>query len=183
MEEINSIYKAVDNINKEYFEFNPQYLKHIFKIQVSYQDGERSLYKLKQDEKGNKIGADKVREDVINAGKEIKNTINNLKNNDSIKSNIKYLVVIEGQASKKPLKHNDPEWHNNNTLSYLRALKLYEFWRDEAGIDFKRMDKCELVICGSGEEGVPRDPIDENNQRFLIHIVPVIGDIHISKPK
>ena len=121
MEEINSIYQAVDNIDKKYFDFNE----------------------------------------------------------DSIKTNIKYLVVIEGQASKIPF--YESEWKNNNTLSYLRSLKLYEFWRDEAHIDFKKMDKCELVICGSGEEGVPRDEIDENNQRFLIHIVPVIGDIHLSQ--
>lgn len=47
------------------------------------------------------------------------------------------------------------------------------------------MDKCELVIAGSGEYGVPRatrisDKDDSKNQRFLIHIVPVIGDIHLN---
>lgn len=182
MEEINSIYKAVDNIDKQYFEFNEQYLKHIFKIQVNYQVKQFSLDKLKQDAPGgNKAAADKVRKDLINAGQTIKTTIENLQNNDSIKSNVKYLVVIEGQASKSPFYQDD--WQNNNTLSYLRALKLYEFWRDIAHIDFKKMDKCELVISGSGEEGVPRDPVDVNNQRFLIHIVPVIGDIHIAKPE
>jgi hypothetical protein len=44
------------------------------------------------------------------------------------------------------------------------------------------MDKCELVIAGSGEKGVPRSQVQESyNQRFLIHIVPVIGDIHLDK--
>ena len=181
MEEINSIYQAVDNIDKQYFEFNDEYLKHIFKIQVNYQTKQFSLYKLKQDADGDVAGADKVRQDLINAGKEIKRTIENLQSNDSIKTNIKYLVVIEGQASKSAFYQDD--WHNNNTLSYLRALKLYEFWRDQAHIDFKKMEKCELVISGSGEEGVPRDPVDINNQRFLIHIVPVIGDIHLTKGK
>ncbi len=180
MEEINSIYQAVDNIDKQYFEFNEEYLKHIFKINVNYQTKEFSPYKLKQDEAGDIAAANKVRKDLIAAGQEIKKTIENLQKNDSIKTNIKYLVVIEGQASKIPF--YESEWKNNNTLSYLRSLKLYEFWRDEAHIDFKKMDKCELVICGSGEEGVPRDKIDKNNQRFLIHIVPVIGDIHLTKP-
>lgn len=70
--------------------------------------------------------------------------------------------------------------HNNNVLSYQRALALHRFWREQAGIDFSNMEKCELVICGSGEDGVPRDANREvNNQRFLIHIVPVIGDIHL----
>ena len=179
MEEINSIYQAVDNIDKKYFEFNEEYLKHIFKIQVSYQKKEFSPYKLTQDEKGDIAGANKVRQDLILAGQEIKKTIENLQKNDSIKSNIKYLVVIEGQSSKIPF--YEDEWRNNNTLSYLRAYKLYEFWRDKAHIDFKKMDKCELVISGSGEEGVPRDKVDSRNQRFLIHIVPVIGDVHLNK--
>lgn len=42
------------------------------------------------------------------------------------------------------------------------------------------MPKCELVISGSGEGGVPRDTTREDfNQRFLIHIVPVIGNIRM----
>ena len=49
-EEIMSIYKAVDNIDPEYFEFNQDYLKHIFKIQVNYQKGKFSLDNLLQDD-------------------------------------------------------------------------------------------------------------------------------------
>lgn len=46
------------------------------------------------------------------------------------------------------------------------------------------MPKCELVISGSGEKGVPRDISSEtNNQRFLIHIVPVIGNIKLDDKK
>ena len=49
-EEIMAIYKAVDNIDPEYFEFNKEYLKHIFKIQVNYQKGKFSLDNLLQDD-------------------------------------------------------------------------------------------------------------------------------------
>ena len=64
-------------------------------------------------------------------------------------------------------------------LSYQRALGLHNFWKKN-GIDFSNMNKCELVISGSGEKGVPRDDSNEkNNQRFLIHIVPVIGNIKL----
>ena len=82
-------------------------------------------------------------------------------------------------------------------LSYQRALALHRFWKEEALIDFSNMDKCELVISGSGEGGVPRftendykknpqyvigssikkSDYEKFNQRFLIHIVPVIGNI------
>ena len=185
-EEIMSIYKAVDNIDPQYFEFNKDYLKHIFKIQVNYQTGQFSLNKLVQDDKASQefdsIKANKIREQIKSAGVEIQRTIVNLQRNDSIRSDIKYLVVIEGQSSADGYHRDD--YFNNDVLSYQRALKLHEFWRDEAGIDFTNMDKCELVIAGSGEHGVPRaDRIsvndDSKNQRFLIHIVPVIGDIHL----
>lgn len=185
-EEIVSIYKAVDNIDPEYFEFNKDYLKHIFKIQVNYQKGKFSLDNLLQDDphssEYNLDEAARIRRQIEDAGKEIRHTILNLQQNDSIKADIKYLVVIEGQASADGYHIDD--YYNNDILSYQRALKLHEFWRDNAGIDFTKMEKCELVIAGSGEKGVPRatrinDTDDSRNQRFLIHIVPVIGDIHL----
>lgn len=185
-EEIMSIYKAVDNIDPQYFEFNKDYLKHIFKIQVTYQKGQFSLEKLAQDDVKsdlyNPIEANQIRQQIKDAGAEIKRTIINLQQTDSLKTEIKYLVVIEGQASADGYHIDD--YFNNDVLSYQRALKLHEFWRDNAGIDFTKMDKCELVIAGSGESGVPRAPRishqdDSKNQRFLIHIVPVIGNIHL----
>ena len=184
-EEIKSIYEMVEKIDSSYFEFNKEYVKHIFKIQVTYQVKEFSLNKLEAD-KYNKYEADSLRQRIIDAGEVIKATIDSLRESETVKQDIKYLVVIEGQASKIPF--DEGPWKNNNTLSYLRALNLHQFWKEEAGIDFSNMEKCELVISGSGEEGVPRDSVNEaNNQRFLIHIVPVIGNIRLdegkSKPK
>jgi hypothetical protein len=187
-EEIMSIYKAVDNIDPQYFEFNSDYLKHIFKIQVTYQKGQFSLNKLAQDNpisaQYNPSAANQIREQIKEAGNEIKRTIVNLQNTDSLKTEIKYLVVIEGQASADGYHVDD--YYNNDVLSYQRALKLHEFWRDSANIDFTKMEKCELVIAGSGESGVPRanrinEKDDSRNQRFLIHIVPVIGNIHLDE--
>lgn len=193
-EEIMSIYKAVDNIDPEYFEFNKDYLKHIFKIHVNYQTGAFTLDKLKQDDPNssefNSTQANAIRKQIIDAGEEIKHTILNLQKNDSLRTDIKYLVVIEGQASADGYGNRygiyDP-YYNNDVLSYQRALNLHKFWKEKANIDFTKMDKCELVIAGSGEGGVPRaerisPSNDSRNQRFLIHIVPVIGDIHL-EPK
>lgn len=184
-DEIMSIYRAVGNIDPAYFEFNKDYLKHIFRIQVTYQTGRFRLNELRQDaswsESYNPGEANMVRQQIKDAGEEIKRTIKKLQEGDSKNSDIKYLVVIEGQASADGFNKN--EYLNNNVLSYQRALGLHEFWRDEAGIDFTKMDKCELVIAGSGEGGVPRAPRlngdDSHNQRFLIHIVPVIGDLRL----
>lgn len=194
MEEIQAIYKAVENIDSSYFEFNKQYVKHIFRIQVTYQVGKSGIFELRQD-KTNKAEAEELRKKVLDAGEEIRNTIVQLQNSESSKQDIKYLVVIEGQASADGFSDND-------VLSYRRALSLNKFWKSN-GIDLANMDNCELLISGSGEQGVPRysasdyeqsaeyqsrlkrNPLaqirksdyEKYNQRFLIHIVPVIGNI------
>ena len=113
-EEIRSIYQAVENIDSTYFEFNSKYVKHIFKIQVTFQQGEFSLYKLKADAKGQVEKADSLRQLIVKAGMEIKRTIEQLQNNDSIKGDIKYLVVIEGQASADG--YNIDDCHNNDVF-------------------------------------------------------------------
>lgn len=196
-EEIRSIYKVVENIDSTYFEFNPRYVKHIFRIQVTYQKGKFSLYELEEDKTDN-MAAELLRQKIIDAGKEIQKTIISLQNSESMKQDIKYLVVIEGQASADGYYTND--YYNNDVLSYQRALALHRFWKEEASIDFSKMDKCELVISGSGEGGVPRftekdykscseyvdgaivkkSDYEKFNQRFLIHIVPVIGNIRMN---
>lgn len=196
-EEIQSIYKVVENIDSTYFEFNPQYVKHIFRIQVTYQKGKFSLYELEEDQT-NIEDAEQLRRKIVDAGKEIQKTIISLQNSESMKQDIKYLVVIEGQASADGYHVSD--YYNNDVLSYQRALALHRFWKEEASINFSNMDKCELVISGSGEGGVPRfteedykqsveyvlgknvkkSDYERFNQRFLIHIVPVIGNIKMN---
>ncbi|MCM1176342.1 MAG: hypothetical protein NC308_03175 [Clostridium sp.] len=196
-EEIQSIYKVVENIDSTYFEFNSRYVKHIFRIQVTYQKGKFMLDEL-EDDLTDRKAADAMRQQIIAAGREIQKTILTLQDTSFTKQDIKYLVVIEGQASADGYHVND--YYNNDVLSFQRALALHRFWKDAAGIDFSDMSKCELVISGSGEGGVPRytekDYIESHhqtepelisasdwekyNQRFLIHIVPVIGNIRMT---
>ena len=117
-EEIRSIYKVVENIDSTYFEFNPRYVKHIFRIQVTYQKGKFSLYELEEDKTDN-TEAELLRKKIIDAGKEIQKTIISLQNSESMKQDIKYLVVIEGQASADGYYTND--YYNNDVLSYQRV--------------------------------------------------------------
>ena len=76
-EEIKSIYRVVENIDSTYFEFNPELVKFIFKIQVTFQTGEFELTKLEAD-RTNKALADTLRANVKKAGLEIQETISNL---------------------------------------------------------------------------------------------------------
>lgn len=201
-ENIITVYSTISKIDStDYFGYNEQYLKHLFTVDVEYQTKAFQIDKLKLDET-DKSAADKIRKDIIAAGKLVESTIRNIEKNDLRNNNIKFLVVIEGQSSR--IKFNDDEWKNNYTLSYLRAQYLNEFWKSN-GIDIDALPRCELIISGSGEQGVPRIVPDESelrkkysnqidfqnawnememaNQRFLIHIVPVIGNIDVSMEK
>jgi len=163
-QKIEEIKKSINEINKEYFEYRPEYKKHILKLIVEYPSG---VYDI------NSITDTTLLVKIANAGREIQNTILKFTNDE----NIKYLVVIEGQASKDGYYIDD--YLNNNILSYQRAFGLKKFW-EEKGIYLDKLQNCELIIAGSGEGGIPRDLPDEGNQknrRFLIHIIPKTGEI------
>ena len=173
-EKIEEIKKAINEINPNYFEYSSEYKKHIFKLQVQYPTGEFEI---------SKITDINILSEIENAGKDIEETIINLRKDSlSRKLDIQYLVIIEGQASKDNYgyskgKYND--YFNNDVLSYQRASGLRKFWESK-GIYLDRLPNCELVIAGSGEKGVPREYPDwhnEKNQRFLIHIIPKTGII------
>ena len=204
-DDIITVYSTVSEIDaSEYFDYNKQYLKHLFTIDVEYDTKQYKMDRLLLD-KEDKAKADLKRDSVVAAGKMIKETIEKierLENADSLKNNIKFLVVIEGQSSR--VRFDDGDWMNNYTLSYLRAQFLDKFWK-ENGIDLSSIPRCELIISGSGEQGVPRVVPDEEalkreypnakdyqkkwleeetkNQRFLVHIAPVIGNIDVTKSK
>ncbi len=204
-DDIIAVYSAVSSIDStDYFDYNAQYLKHLFTVDVEYQTKEYRMDRLKLD-LTDISAADRKRNDVIEAGKLIKNTIERIEQQektDDNKNNIKFLVVIEGQASK--VAFNESDWKNNYTLSYMRAQFLDKFWKAN-GIDLGSIPRCELIISGSGEGGVPRVVPDtaalhkkypdnkeyqkhwveeeSKNQRFLVHVVPVIGNIDVTKSK
>ena len=87
---------------------------------------------------------------------------------------VKYLLIIEGQAS------NDG-FTGNFDLSYQRALSLYRYFQINRHLDLKRQN-CEVLVCGSGTEGAlrayPDNASNTKNQRFLIHILPKPGIIN-----
>ena len=166
--EIENIYKTVENIDSTYFKYDSDHVKHIFNIQVQFQKGEFDLYHLDRHKYPSEAEAEYLRESIKDAGIEIRKTIENIQENAK-QQDIKYLVVIEGQASADG--YYITEWINNDVLSYKRALALHHFWKEQ-GLDFSTLQNCELISCGSGEKGVPRDSENEDsNQRFLIHIL------------
>lgn len=111
-------------------------------------------------------------ETVNRVGKDIKELIESLKANNK---DFKYQLVIEGTAAipYRELKAGtfNPDNVGMYELSYRRALALYNKWKH---LNF-RESYTEIIIAGSGFNGINRDKIiEDNNKRFVIQIIPKI---------
>jgi outer membrane protein OmpA-like peptidoglycan-associated protein len=157
LDRIKEIEKTVNNIDTAYFMYDAENKKHILNMQFLFPKGSYDISRIVPDK----------RTDLLNAGRVIKQLI--LKYPEE--ENIKYLIVVEGQASKD-------NWAGNDDLSYHRAQSLIKFWeQNNVGLD--KLKNCEIIVAGSGEKGIPRTQPDSGNanQRFLITIVPKIGQM------
>ena len=95
--------------------------------------------------------------------------------------NMNFQLVIEGNAAIPWQQLQNHSFNPDNTqmyeLSYHRALALYRRWLSN-GVNLRHYNT-EVIIAGSGFNGINRDNvIEENNKRFLIQIIP-----KISRPK
>lgn len=162
LDKIREIEEGISKIDPTLFEYNPKYKKHILKIDVSFPRGSSDMNTIDN----------ATLERLRYAGTTVRNFIKEA--HDHL--NVQYLLIIEGQASRDNYALNDQ-------LSYNRALALYKYWKSN-NIGFGR-DACEVIISGSGQDGVlrmqPDNSANEANQRFLIHIVPKPGIIGQSK--
>jgi hypothetical protein len=157
LDRIKEIEKTINNIDTTYFKYDEVNKKHILNMQFLYPVGSADISKIVPDK----------RNELLKAGQTIKNLILKYPEED----NIKYLIVVEGQASKD-------NWSGNQDLSFHRAESLTKFWElNNIGLD--KLKNCEIIIAGSGEKGIPRTQPDIGtaNQRFLITIVPKIGQM------
>jgi len=155
LKKIKEIENSVSNLPAEYFEYQPEYKRHSIKQQIQFPSGSSEI-------------SSEYSWYLTNVGNSIVGLITRL-NQEFKGENIKYMVVIEGMASKD-------QYPYNFELSYQRALALYRFWLQN-NIRFDS-NVCEVQIAGSGTGGVGRyiESKDEyKNQRFLIQIIPKIG--------
>jgi outer membrane protein OmpA-like peptidoglycan-associated protein len=158
LDKINEIKKSLENIDSTYFVYSKEYKKHILNIKVGFQTNSSSMLDMNET----------TRIQIRDAGSALKQLMNTLPTAD----NVKYLIVIEGQASRDGAAINDE-------LSYKRAIALRNFWFGWNPNLNSVLPNCEVVIAGSGQYGVPREQPDNppKNQRFLITIIPKIGEL------
>lgn len=151
-QKLQEIQRAIENLDSRYFVYQPEFKRHVLRTQVTFP-------------KGQAVIAESYMPMLLEAGKALKQLVDRLNPDD----NIKYLMVIEGMASQDT-------YSRNYELSYERALSLSRLW-EQQGIAFDQ-SRVEVMISGSGEGGVGRDDTNEqNNQRFLIQIIPKIGEL------
>ena len=149
---LQEIQKAIESLDPRYFVYQPAYKRHVLRTQVQFPKGQSNI-------------PDNYEQTLLQAGRSLENLVQKLDPND----NVKYLLVIEGMASRD-------SYSRNYELSYERALSLYRLW-EQKGLEFDP-NRVEVMISGSGEGGVGRNPLDESkNQRFLIQIIPKIGEL------
>mgnify|MGYP002623134749 CR=1 FL=1 len=91
---------------------------------------------------------------------------------------IDFQLVIEGNAAIPWQKLRAGEYNKDDMkmyeLSYRRALALYQRWRAK-GIDLRGYNT-EVIIAGSGFNGINRDmQKEDNNKRFIIQIIPKVA--------
>lgn len=157
LKKIKEIQNATKALPEEYFEYQPKYKRFTLKTQINFPA--KSAIIPSNDHTY-----------LIQVGRSIQKLVDTLK----IKykdADIKYLIVIEGMASKD-------NYTYNYQLSYERALSLYNFWQNTNIILDPSI--CEVIISGSGIGGVGRfqgRKEEYKNQRFLIQIIPKIGTI------
>lgn len=157
LNKIIEIEASVKNIDKQFFDYDAEYKRHTLKnIEVSFNTASSNILDI----------PDLQRARLLQAGQAIKRFVDEAveKNSD-----VKYLLIVEGQASKDL-------YTKNFELSYERALALVNYWKSN-GLYFNP-DNCEIIISGSGTDSPFRNPENEpSNQRFVIHIIPKTGTI------
>ena len=160
LNKITELEKSIKNIDTRYFGYDDEYKTHVLKTKVKFKSGSANFADLNEDTK-RELNA--VR-DLLRQSLE-----SFVKNNP----NASYFLIIEGQASSD-------NYAYNNELSYQRALALFKFWfpnQTTTNLKFYNLP-CEVIIAGAGcMEGKPRAYYNEDNQRFLIRILPKPGII------
>ena len=160
LKKIEELRTSVNHLPSTYFSYQPAYKRFVLNKKIEF-------------ESGSYIIKSKDYKYLIDVGNSITSLVDSLNKIEKFKEfDIKYLVVIEGMASR-----SKDKFEYNFELSYSRALSLYKLWKSNNILFDPKF--CEVQIAGSGTDGVREySGIEEKkNQRFLINIVPKMGEI------
>lgn len=86
---------------------------------------------------------------------------------------LSYLLVIEGNMANTFDQRINKDENYGYLISYQRALSVYKLWLRN-NINFRDYN-VEVMLCGSGFNGLCRDDVEDNNKRFSIQIIPKVS--------
>jgi hypothetical protein len=112
---------------------------------------------------------EKHKSSTIKVGSKLENLLKDL---NVANANFSYLIIIEGNMANSWDKKFSTDSEYGYKKSYERALAVYSLWSNN-NIDLRKYNS-EILISGSGFNGLCRDKVEENNKRFSIQIIPKI---------
>ena len=144
----------------DYFEYLPDCKKYIVKNFLN-----KELF-----EPYKSFIKDEFKQETIQVGRAIKDFLEKLNQENPTLS---YLLVIEGNTANEPDRSLDQDNNYGYKKSYERALAVYNLWLNNH-IKLREYNT-EIMLCGSGFNGLCRDPkLEGNNKRFSVQIIPKI---------
>ena len=112
---------------------------------------------------------EKYKSSTIKVGNKLENLLKGL---NVANANFSYLIIIEGNMANSWDKKFSTDSEYGYKKSYERALAVYNLWSNN-NIDLRKYNS-EILISGSGFNGLCRDKVKKNNKRFSIQIIPKI---------
>jgi len=113
---------------------------------------------------------------TLAVGEKLEQFLNKLEQNNP---NFSYLLIIEGNMGNSyDMKFSEDDSFGYKR-SYERALAVYDLWVSN-NVNFRKSN-VEVLISGSGFNGLCREENEENNKRFSIQIIPKVSNKPSSK--
>jgi outer membrane protein OmpA-like peptidoglycan-associated protein len=166
LEDLEAIEASIKSVKGKYFGYDSILKRHQLKVKVQFKVGSDSLLQ-------------KYEGQLDSAGRLLQDTVESIFYRYKNRMKVRFTILIEGSTDSIKFIDDgsiDPKkWYDNSTLSYRRALVLKNFWISK-GIIFDP-NFCDVQVAGSGDFGVDRERVDSLNRRFLIQILPKIGDL------
>lgn len=186
--------------DKSLFRYEPQFRRYTLARDIQFQGGQWDLRRPAQTLPAGQAAANLAY--IRHTGTALRGIVDSLlarKRRDPALREVSYVLLIQGSASNlqdaRAPRYDTYAYTDYQNwgyiLSYQRAKALHDFWRDEHIADFdapRYHGIIELAIAGNGYGGVGRynperknlrvsNAEEKRNQRFLIQIIPKIGQV------
>jgi hypothetical protein len=114
---------------------------------------------------------DKYIQPTVQVGRKLESFLKQLEEENPTFS---YLLIIEGNMANTYDRKYSQDSEYGYKVSYERALAVYNLWTVN-NIDFRKSN-VEVLISGSGFNGLCREKNQADNKRFSIQIIPKVSN-------